>query len=49
MGKSINLNRQQDLLAQVTGGKNIAPGALPDEKMLNTEQTQVTGSIEDVN
>lgn len=48
MGKSINLNRQQDLLAQVTGGKNIAPGALPDEKMLNTEQTQVTGSIEDV-
>lgn len=48
MGKSINLNRQQDLLAQVTGGKNIPPAALPNETLIATgEASTLTGTLEE--
>ena len=48
MGKSISLGKQADLLAKVTGGKNVPPAALPNEQLISTEETQVTGNIEEI-
>ena len=48
MGKSISLGKQADLLAKVTGGKNVPPAALPNEQLIETNETQVTGNINDI-
>lgn len=48
MSKSINLTRQQDVLANVAGGKNIPPAALPNETLIATgEASTVTGTLEE--
>ena len=48
MGKSISLNRQADLLAKVTGGKNMPPAALPNEQLLSKNQEQLSGSLDEI-
>lgn len=48
MSKSINLTRQQDVLANVAGGKNIPPAALPNETLIATgEASTLTGTLEE--
>lgn len=48
MGKSINLNRQQELLARVTGGKNLPPAAVPTETIVSTQNDEITGNIAEI-
>ena len=48
MGKSISLNRSQELLAKVTGGKNVPPPALPNEQIVKENETQISGNIDEI-
>ena len=48
MAKSISLSNSQELLAKVTGGKNVPPAALPNEKLNEEKETQVSGNIEEI-
>lgn len=48
MGKSISLNRSQELLAKVTGGKNVPFPALPNEQIVKESETQISGNIDEI-